>query len=383
MIYADYAASAPISKRARAYLLESLDVIGNPSSVHALGRRAGELVWEARCNVAKLIGADPDEIYFTSGGTEADNLALLGGFSLMRECGRVGIVSSSIEHAAVMRSVERTEKLGADVSYISANERDALGESTGRVRTEDFEGCVTDGTGIVSLMLINNETGVLEPVSEVADIAHRSGALMFTDAVQAVGHVHVDVRELGVDMLSLSGHKFGAPAGIGALYVKRGIKIPPIIVGGDQEGGIRGGTNPVSLIAALGGASLDAMEGITEWKRVCALRDMIARELLKIDGARMNGATTYSPVGIMNISFENVGGEELQNVCSLRGLCIGTGAACHSGEGEPSRALISMGIDRERALSSVRISIGAETSESDARKIVSVVSESVKLIRES
>ena len=380
MIYADWAADAPICEAAKAALRHGMERFGNPSSVHAAGAWARAVVEDARAKVAELIGCDADEIYFTSGGTEADNLAVLGGAEYAKTTlGRGTLVSSTIEHAAVMSTVRYLESHGADVRYVNGMERDSSGEPTGRVLVRDFEDRLDDA-GLVCLMYANNETGTVQPIREVAKLAHKAGAVVFCDAVQAVGHVPIDVRELDADMLSLSGHKFGAPGGIGTLYERRGITLPPMMHGGGQERGLRSGTLPVMLIEALGAACADAKDRV-QGERVRELRDSILRELLLLDGAHLNGSAEHALPGVLNISFDGVGGEELVNLCSLRGVCISTGSACHSGEGVPSAVLLSMGFDESRAAGAVRISIGGTTSEDDAREIVRVLRESVDLIR--
>ena len=382
MIYADWAADAPVCESAVEELVRCMSIPGNPSSVHAAGMAARELTEHARAKVASLIGCDEDEVYFTSGGTEADNLAVIGGYEYAKNVlGREAIVTSAIEHAAVLNTVRHLEARGADVRYVAASERDSSGEPTGRVREDDFER-VLDGAGLVCLMYANNETGTVQPISEVTSLAHSAGAIVFCDAVQAAGHVKLDVRELGADMLAISGHKLGAPGGIGALYVRRGITLPPILHGGGQERGLRSGTLPVALISSFGAACAEADESLTSESTVRELRDRIAAELSHVGGAHLNGSREHSLPGTLNVSFDGVGGEELVNLCSLRGLCISTGAACHSGKGVPSSVLVSMGFDEARAEGAVRISIGRGTTESEARELVGIVRESVDLIRE-
>lgn len=382
MIYADWAADAPVCEYAVEELVRCMSIPGNPSSVHAAGIAAREVTESARAKVARLIGCDADEVYFTSGGTEADNLAVIGGHKYAKDVlGRGAIVTSMIEHAAVLNTVRHLEARGADVRYVAASERDSSGEPTGRVRAEDFER-VLNGAGLVCLMYANNETGTVQPIREVTSLARSAGAIVFCDAVQAAGHVKLDVRELGVDMLAISGHKLGAPGGIGALYVRRGITLPPILHGGGQERGLRSGTLPVALIASFGAACAEAEESLMSESAVRELRDRIAAELSSVDGAHLNGSREYALPGTLNVSFDGVGGEELVNLCSLRGLCISTGSACHSGMGVPSAVLVSMGFDEARAEGAVRISIGRGTTESEAREIVRIVRESIELIRE-
>lgn len=382
MIYADWAADAPVCESAREELMRCMSIPGNPSSVHAAGMAAREVTESARAKVARLIGCDADEVYFTSGGTEADNLAVIGGYEYAKNVlGREAIVTSAIEHAAVLNTVRYLEARGADVRYVAASERDSSGEPTGRVSADDFER-VLDGAGVVCLMHANNETGTVQPIREVTSLARSAGAIVFCDAVQAAGHVKLDVRELGVDMLAISGHKLGSPGGIGALYVRRGITLPPILHGGGQERGLRSGTLPVALIASFGAACAEAEESLTSESAVRELRDRIAAELSRVDGAHLNGSREYALPGTLNVSFDGVGGEELVNLCSLRGLCISTGSACHSGMGVPSAVLVSMGFDEARAEGAVRISIGRGTTEDEAREIMRIVRESIELIRE-
>jgi len=381
MIYADWAADAPICENAKTSLRHGMETLGNPSSVHAAGISARAVIEAARAMVADLIGCDADEIYFTSGGTEADNLAVLGGYEYAKNVlGRVAIVTSAIEHAAVMNTVRHLEFLGADVRYVDATECDSSGEPTGRVCARVFEENLS-GAGLVCLMYANNETGTIQPVREVTELAHSVGAVVFCDAVQAVGHVPINVRELGVDMLSLSGHKFGAPSGVGALYVRRGITLPPMMHGGGQEKGLRSGTPPTMLIASLGAACAEAGDNLIHEDGVRKLRDHIARELLSIDGAHLNGSAKHALPGVLNISFDGVGGEELMNLCSLRGVCISTGSACHAGNGTVSSVLISMGMDNERAAGAVRISIGRATTDDEVQEIAKIVLESARMIR--
>ncbi len=382
MVYADYAASAPVSEAAKRAMAEYMELYGNPSSSHAAGEAARLVIGKAREQVARLIGCEADEIYFTSGGTEACNLAILGGYEYAKSLGKARIVTSSIEHAAVMRPIGFLEARGVEVLRLEADER-ADGESTGRVSIEGLEAAISRSAGLVCLMYANNETGTLQHVREASALAHSAGALLFSDAVAAVGRAPISVKDDAVDMLSISGHKLGAPAGIGALYVRRGVELSPMILGGGQERGLRSGTEPTLLIAAFGAACLASAERMSDASRIGAMRDRIAQALLSVDGSHRNGDAKQTLSGTLNISFDGVGGEELANLCNLRGLCISTGSACSSGEKKPSAALMSMGLPAERALEAVRISIGEGTTEDDAHKIVKIVTESVNLIRKS
>ncbi len=381
MIYADHAASAPVSDAAARAMLEYMKLCGNPSSAHAAGVVAREVIATARERVANLLGCESGEIYFTSGGTEADNLAVFGGFELAKQRGKACIVASEIEHSAVMEPIKLLERRGAEVRYVPAGERGADGEPSGRVSISALEEAVSGDVGLLALMYANNETGVLQPVREAAALARSVGAITFTDAVAAVGHTPISVTALDVDMLSLSGHKLGAPTGIGALYVRHGTSLPPTLLGGGQERGLRSGTEPVALIAALGEACRAALLNMHEMAKVASMRDKLVRELLSVSGAHVNGDISLALPGTVNISFSGVNGESLVNLCNLRGVCISTGAACRSGESEPSEVILSMGLSDERATGAVRISIGRETTEKDIARIGEVISECVRLVR--
>ncbi|MBQ4354010.1 MAG: cysteine desulfurase [Clostridia bacterium] len=369
MIYADYAAAAPLSERVYEVLCRtSREVFGNPSSAHSAGRTAAAAVERAREQTAALLGCDPDEVYFTSGGTESDNHAVHSA------AGR-GILTSAIEHPAVGNTVRRV------AGRVCIAEPDAAGcvsaDGIARILRE------TPDIALVSLMYANNETGVIQPVRAAADAAHAAGALFHCDAVQGVGHVMPSVRELGCDLLSVSGHKFHAPKGIGALYIRKEIArtFAPFHDGGGQERGLRSGTLPVPLIAAFGEACAEVLERrADDDRRVRALRDRIASELLEIpDSVRIGGGETMP--GILNIAFAGTYGENLMLLCDLRGVCLSTGSACHAGDDTPSHVLTAMGVPEEYRTSSVRISIGRYTTEEDAGRIAGTVRDCVKLAR--
>lgn len=373
MIYADYAATTPLSDRVYDVLCRtSRDVFGNPSSAHSFGRGAAAVVERAREQVAGLLGCDPDEVYFTSGGTEADNHAMR--FASACGSGRT-ILTSAIEHPAVLRAAEA---YAARVLLVSP-------EASGAVSAEHVREVLSahPETALVSLMYANNETGVIQPVRAAADAAHAAGALFHCDAVQGVGHVIPSVRELGCDLLSVSGHKFHAPKGIGALYIRKEIArdAAPFHYGGGQERGLRSGTLPVPLIAAFGEACAEAAEVMHEDdRRVRLLRDRIAEELLTIpDSVRIGGGETMP--GILNIAFAGTYGENLMLLCDLRGVCLSTGSACHAGDDTPSHVLTAMGVPEEYLTSSVRISIGRYTTEEEAERIAGVIRECVALAR--
>lgn len=368
-VYADYAATAPLSERVYDVLCRvSRDVFGNPSSAHSFGREAAAVVERAREQAAALLGCEPGEVYFTSGGTEADNLAV-------RSAAGGTILTSAIEHPAVLNSANAYARKVIAV----------LPESSGAVAADRLreETEALSGVSLVSLMYANNETGVIQPVREAAAAAHRAGALFHCDAVQGAGHVMPSVRELGCDMLSVSGHKFHAPKGIGALYIRKEIldSIDPLLYGGGQERGMRSGTLPVPLIAAFGEACLEARETMAEHdRRVRKLRDQIEAELCTIPDSLVIGRGERMP-GVLNIAFAGTYGENLMLLCDMRGVYLSTGSACHAGDDTPSHVLRAMEVPDEYLTSSVRISIGRYTTEEDAERIVEAVRDCVRLVR--
>ena len=371
MIYADYAASAPMSEGALAVLSETArNLYGNPSSLHTAGQEAREAVEKARQQCADLIGASPEEIIFTSGGTESDNLALRGS-------GRRRLIVSAIEHPAVLRTAEDLAAHGTMLTVLPVNEK-------GAVSPDDLEAALgeSDIPALVSVMFANNETGMIQPVSRLAETAHCHGALFHCDAVQGTGHVPVDVKSLGCDLLSVSAHKLHGPKGVGLLYVRRGVTPDPVLTGGGQEQGLRSGTECVPLIAAFGEACREAGEVMEEEAvRIARLRDRIEEELLKLPDVRRNGEGDRLP-GISNLSFGGVGGEALTLMCDLRGLAVSSGSACHAGDERPSHVLSAMNVPARYLTSALRISVGRFTSDEEAAGIVRCVAESVEMLRD-
>ncbi len=370
MLYADYAATTPTSPRALdVFLRTSRETFGNPSSAHAAGRDAADVTEHARERVARMLGCDPGEVFFTSGGTESDNLAL------STAAGQT-ILTSAIEHPAVLNTASA---VAGEVLTVRPSEN-------GAVDPEDFRTVLAGrpDVSLVSLMYANNETGVIQPVRAAAEAAHRAGALFHCDAVQGAGHTMPSVRELECDLLSVSGHKFHAPKGIGALYIRKEIlpQVRPILHGGGQERGLRSGTLPVPLIAAFGEACDEAAERRAEDdRRVRLLRDFIEAELCKLPGSRVLGGGERMP-GILNIAFAGTYGENLMLLCDLRGVCLSTGSACHAGDDTPSHVLAAMDVPAEYLTSSIRISVGRYTTEADAAEIVRTVRETVRLAAE-
>ena len=375
-VYADNAATTPVHAKAAEAMLACLkEEYGNPSSLHTVGQRAKELLDQARADVAACLGAGAREIYFTGGGSEADNQALLTGAMLGAKKGKTHLITTAFEHHAVLHAMKRLEKQGFTVTYLDVHE-------DGVVRPEDVAAALTEDTALVSVMLVNNEIGTLQPVAEIAKLCHEKGVLVHTDAVQAVGHIPVDVKALEVDMLSLSGHKFHAPKGVGALYCRKGIRPEILIEGGAQEFGRRGGTENLPGIVAMAAALREATENLDrEMDQVTALRERLIAGLETIPHSRLNGNRTLRCPGTVNFCFEGIEGESLLLLLDAKGVAASSGSACTSGSLDPSHVLLALGLPHEIAHGSLRLSLTADNTEAEVDHILSVVPEVVSYLR--
>ena len=355
IIYLDYAATAPICEAAKQVIIEHLDDFGNPSSSHELGRQSRLLIEDARERIAKCINAEPDEIYFTSGGSEANTWAL----------NEFVTTSSNIEHHSV--------KAG---TYIP------IGKNGIAVPTY-FTVMNTWLTDVTSCMYVNNELGTIQPIKKIAEIAHDKKIWFHTDAVQALPHIKIDVKDLNCDMLSASGHKFGAPKGIGFLYIKKnGPELDPLICGGKQEQGKRPGTENILGIISMAAALEDAVKHMEERNtHIKYLRDRLLEKLLQIPDSHLNGSLENRVPGNINIRFSGVSGARLVTLCSLYGVYISSGSACNEGISEPSHVLKAIGLTDEEALSSVRITLGHENTESEIDTAANIITKLVERIR--
>lgn len=375
-VYADNAATTPVHAKAAEAMLACLkEEYGNPSSLHTVGQRAKELLDQARADMAACLGAEAREIYFTGGGSEADNQALLTGAMLGAKKGKKHLITTAFEHHAVLHAMKRLEKLGFTVTYLDVHE-------DGVVRPEDVAAALTEDTALVSVMLVNNEIGTLQPVAEIAKLCHEKGILVHTDAVQAVGHIPVDVKALDVDMLSLSGHKFHAPKGVGALYCRKGIRPEILIEGGAQEFGRRGGTENLPGIVAMAAALKEATENLpAEMAKVTALREKLIAGLETIPHSRLNGNRTLRCPGTVNFCFEGIEGESLLLLLDAKGVAASSGSACTSGSLDPSHVLLALGLPHEIAHGSLRLSLTADNTEAEVDHILAVVPEVVSYLR--
>ena len=374
-VYADNAATTAVLPEVVEAMLPCFgEHYGNPSSLHSKGREAKDILDDARARIASTLGADPSEIYFTASGTEADNWAIRGAAVRMKSKGRNHIVTTKIEHPAVLNTCRALEKDGYEVTYVGV-------DKYGIVDMDELRASVTDKTAVVAVMLANNEIGTIQPVSEIVEIAHAHGAYMFTDAVQAVGNMPIDLRELRVDMLALSGHKLHAPKGIGVLYIRRGVVINNHIEGGGQERRKRAGTENLPYIVGLARAMEIAMDRMSELPRVEKMRDRLIEELTKIPYSVLNGHRTKRLPGTVNIGFEFIEGESLLLWLDIAGIAASTGSACSSASLEPSHVLLAMGIPHEKAHGSLRLSISADTTDEDIDYIIDNVPTIVEKLR--
>ena len=373
-VYFDYAATTPVDPRVVDAMLPFLkDVCGNPSSVHSFGRAAKSAVRDAREEIAKLIDAEAEHIFFTSGGSESDALLLKGYFLAQQDAGkRAKFVTSTIEHHAVLRTCETLQSRGAEIVYVSADKE-------GSVSPAAVTANLDEGAALVSVMTANNEIGTIEPIQEIAAAAHMRGAFFHTDAVQAVGHIPLSVRDMGIDALSLSGHKLYAPKGIGALYVHPKVKILPLIEGGEQERGMRAGTENVPAIVGLGcAAKLANEEMAAEGKRIRALGEKLAHGIQLLQGAYINGKDPASESrlpGNVNFGIAGIASDTMLIRLDLAGFAVSAGSACSAGSIAPSHVLMAIGCTKARAGESIRVSLGRFTKEKDIDVFLSVLRE--------
>ena len=374
-VYADNAATTPVSREVIDAMMPIFESDwGNPSSQHSKGIEAKDILDDARERIASTLGCTAGEIYFTSCGTEADNWAIRGAAMRMKKKGRTHIVTSKIEHHAVLHTCEALEKEGFEVSYVGV-------DSDGVVDLDELRSLVTDKTGVVAIMYANNEIGTIEPIDEIVEIAHAKGALVFTDAVQAVGNMDVDLSKTKVDMLALSGHKLHAPKGIGLLFIRKGVVIGNLIEGGGQEKRKRGGTENLPYIVGLAKALEIAKENLKYIPEIERKRDRLISELTKIPYSSLNGHRTKRLPGLVNIGFEFIEGESMLMWLDMAGICASTGSACSSASLDASHVLLAIGVPHEKAHGSLRLSITKDTSDEDIDYIIENVAPIVERLR--
>ena len=374
-IYLDYNSTTPVDPRVLAAMLPYLaENFGNANSIHSSGQRARAAVDAARQAVAELLGAKAAEIVFTCGGTEADNLAIFG---IVNPCDqpRKHVVTTAIEHHAVLNTAQALEKQGVDVTYVPVSRE-------GIVDPEDIREAIRPETVLLSVMLANNEIGTIQPIEEISRIAAEEDVYFHCDAVQAAGKMAIDVRKLGVDLLSISGHKLYAPKGVGALFVKAGTELGPMFFGGHHERDRRPGTENVPGIVGLGKAAQLAMENLdADAPRLAALRDRFENALLALPGVRVNGSVRQRAPNTSNLSFDAAGGEALVIALDLQGVMCSSGAACSSGAVEPSHVLTAIGLTPDQARSSLRFSLGRPTTEQEIDEAIRIIPPVVERLR--
>ena len=375
-VYADNAATTAVS----AEVLEAMlpfykEVYGNPSSLYSLGRDAKTALEEARARTAGCLGANANEIYFTSCGSESDNWAVTGAARAQRKKGKNHIITSAFEHHAVLHTCQALEKEGFEVTYLNVHEN-------GIVHPDELEAAITDKTALVTIMYANNEIGTIQPIPEIGAICKKHGVLFHTDAVQAIGNVHIDVKEQNIDMLSLSGHKIHAPKGVGALYLRSGVSIENFMDGGAQERGRRAGTENVAEIVGLSVAMERACSTVDQRiARLTPMRDKLIHEILKIDRSRLNGDLEHRLPGNVSFCFQGVEGESLLLMLDMKGICASSGSACTSGSLDPSHVLLSIGLPHEVAHGSLRLSFGDDSTMEDVDYIIETLPPIIERLR--
>ena len=376
-VYADNAATTRVSPAAVEAMTPYLtEIYGNASSLHTAGQRAAEALVAARETVARNLGADPKEIYFTAGGSEADNQAIVSAALAGERKGKKHIISTAFEHHAVLHTLDRLAKRGFEIELLDVHEN-------GVVTPEQVVSAIREDTALVTVMLANNEIGTVQPVAEIGAICRERGVLFHTDAVQAVGHIPVDVKALNVDLLSLSGHKFHAPKGVGALYARKGVMLTNIIEGGAQERGKRGGTENIPGIVAMAAAMEETVSALDETiPRVTAMRERLIAGLSQIPHSRLNGDRERRMPGTVNFCFEGIEGESLLLLLDAAGVAASSGSACTSGSLDPSHVLLALGLPHDVAHGSLRLSIGEDNTDEEINHILAVVPGIVKRLRD-
>lgn len=375
-IYADNAATTKMSDIAVKAMLPYLqEIYANPSSVHLLGQRSAAALFSARQQVAQVLNCAPPEVFFTSGGSEADNQALISAAALGKKQGKCHIVSTAMEHHAILHTLEALQAEGFTVTLLRP-------QADGIVTATQVAEAITDTTCLVSVMYANNETGAIQPIREIGALCRKRGVLFHTDAVQAAGHLAIDVQRDNIDMLSLSAHKFHGPKGIGLLFAKSNIQLTSLIRGGGQERGKRAGTENLPGIIGLAAALKDAQENMQQnTAHITGLRDALRNGLDKIDGAGFNGSREHCLPGTVNYSFQGVNGETLLSLLSNEGICCSSGSACSAGSLEPSHVLLALGLSHETAQSALRFSLCEYNTMDEVQTIITKVTEAVNRLR--
>ncbi len=376
-IYVDNAATTKTSRTAIDAMLPYFDKIyGNPSSLHSVGQAAADVLRKAREEAAEVLGCEPSEITFTSGGSEADNQALVSAAAISARKGKKHIISTAFEHHAVLHTLKKLEKEGFEVTLLDVHEN-------GMVSARQVADAIREDTCLVTVMYANNEIGSIQPIAEIGAVCREKGVIFHTDAVQAVGHIHINVKEENIDMLSLSAHKFHGPKGVGLLYARRGIRLTNIIEGGAQERGKRAGTENIPGIVGMVAALKEANANIdANAAKVSALRDRLIAGLEKIPHSALNGDRTRRLPGNVSFCFEGIEGESLLLLLDAKGICASSGSACTSGSLDPSHVLLAIGRPHEVAHGSLRLTLSEENTQEEVDYIIEETTKVVKYLRE-
>lgn len=376
-IYVDNAATTKTSRTAIEAMLPYMDKIyGNPSSLHSVGQAAADALRKAREEAAEVLGCEPNEITFTSGGSEADNQALVSAAAIGARKGKKHIISTAFEHHAILHTLKKLEKEGFEVTLLDVHEN-------GMVSPQQVADAIREDTCLVSVMYANNEIGSIQPIAEIGAVCKEKGVIFHTDAVQAVGHVHINVKEENIDMLSLSAHKFHGPKGVGLLYARKGVRLTNIIEGGAQERGKRAGTENIPGIVGMVAALKEANANIdANAEKVSALRDRLIEGLEKIPHSALNGDRTKRLPGNVSFCFEGIEGESLLLLLDAKGICASSGSACTSGSLDPSHVLLAIGRPHEVAHGSLRLTLSEENTQEEVDYIIEETTKVVKYLRE-
>lgn len=375
-IYLDNAATTKMSRAAIEAMLPYFDkTFGNPSSLHTAGQRAAEALGDARSKVAALLGCEPREITFTSGGSEADNQAIISAASIGEKQGKKHIISTAFEHHAVLHTLEKLKKQGFEITLLDVGEK-------GLITPQQVRDNIRGDTCLVTVMYANNEIGTIQPIAEIGAVCREKGVIFHTDAVQAAGHIHIDVKQQNIDMLSLSAHKFHGPKGIGALYVRKGIPLTSVIEGGAQERGKRAGTENIPAIMGMAAAFEEACKSIDEnAAKLSALRDRLIDGISEIPHSILNGDREKRLPSNVNFCFEGIEGESLLLLLDDKGICASSGSACTSGSLDPSHVLLAIGRPHEVAHGSLRLSLSEENTDEEIDYTIKSVKETVEYLR--
>lgn len=376
-IYVDNAATTKTSRTAIEAMLPYMDKIyGNPSSLHSVGQAAADALRKAREEAAEVLGCEPNEITFTSGGSEADNQALVSAAAIGARKGKKHIISTAFEHHAILHTLKKLEKEGFEVTLLDVHEN-------GMVSAQQVADAIREDTCLVSVMYANNEIGSIQPIAEIGAVCKEKGVIFHTDAVQAVGHVHINVKEENIDMLSLSAHKFHGPKGVGLLYARKGVRLTNIIEGGAQERGKRAGTENIPGIVGMVAALKEANANIdANAEKVSALRDRLIEGLEKIPHSTLNGDRTKRLPGNVSFCFEGIEGESLLLLLDAKGICASSGSACTSGSLDPSHVLLAIGRPHEVAHGSLRLTLSEENTQEEVDYIIEETTKVVKYLRD-